>query len=125
MEPIYLLNEMYGSLELYKDKIIIKRKKSFLIHGLKGDKTIFKYLDIQDFIQIKKNDIIYFVNSKNNSSAQISYNKNNGQCHIHYTLIDEISKFFSLHYSDCEKVIGKWVENTLQIKVANTFERNF
>jgi hypothetical protein len=93
----------------------------YLITESQLDKTIFKYLDIQDFIQIKKNDIIYFVNSKNNSSAQISYNKNNGQCHIHYTLIDEISKFFSLHYSDCEKVIGKWVENTLQIKVSKSY----
>lgn len=97
----------------------------YLISESQIDKIIFKYLDIQDFIQIKKNDIIYFVNSNNNSSPQISYNKNNGQCHIHYTLINEISKFFSLHYSDCEKVIGKWVENVLQMNVANTFERNF
>ena len=37
-----------------------------------------------------------------------------------YELIDEISSFFSLDDSDSEKVIGRWVENTLQMRVTNT-----
>ena len=92
----------------------------YLISESQIDKIIFKYLDIQDFIQIEKNDKIYFVNSKDDEFAQIRYDKYDGQCYIHDDLIVEISEFFSLRYSDCKKVVGKWVENVLQMNVANT-----
>jgi hypothetical protein len=92
----------------------------YLITESQFDKVIFKYLNNQDFIQIEKGSNIYFVNSENDQYAQIRYDKEKGWCYINYKLVNEISSFFSLQRSDSEKVIGRWVENTLQMKVTDT-----
>jgi hypothetical protein len=92
----------------------------YLITESQLDNIIFRYLDNQDFIQIKKGDRIYFVNSEGDNFGQIRFNKKDGWCHIYWRLIKEISRFFSMQDSDSEKVIGRWVENTLQMKVTNT-----
>jgi hypothetical protein len=92
----------------------------YLITESQFDKILFKYLNNQDFIQIEKNDRIYFVNSEGNGYAQIRYDKNHGWCYIYYILIEEISHFFSMSHYDSELVIGRWVENTLQMKVRDT-----
>ena len=85
------------------------------------DNIVFKYLDNQDFI-ITGNDIsLFFVNSENDEYGIIRYDINKGRCYIKYKLIEEISNFFSLQDSDSQQVIGRWVENTLQTKVRNTF----
>ena len=84
------------------------------------DRVIFKYLDNQDFIQIEIGDSIKFVNSEGDEYAQIRYSKDDGWCYINYELIKEISSFFSLGEYESNKVIGKWVENTLQMEVTNT-----
>ncbi len=84
------------------------------------DKVIFKYLDNQDFI-ITGNDIsLFFVNSENDEYGIIRYEKKDGWCYIKYKLVEEISNFFSLQLSDSKEVIGRWVENTLQVMVTNT-----
>ena len=93
----------------------------YLIKESQLDKIIFKYLDNQDFIQIEKGDRIFFVNSEGDEYAQIRFDKKDGWCYIYYELIKEISSFFSMQGSDSESVIGRWVENTLQMKVTNTF----
>ena len=93
----------------------------YLITESQLDKVIYKYLDNQDFIQIEKNDKVYFVNSEGDESAQIRFDKKDGWCYIYYKLIEEISSFFSMQGSDSESVIGRWVENTLQMKVTNTY----
>ena len=84
------------------------------------DDVIFLYLDIQDFIKIEKKGGIYFVNSEGDVYAQIRYDKKNGWCYVYWKLINEISSFFSLEESESEKVIGRWVENTLQMRVTGT-----
>ena len=84
------------------------------------ESVVFLYLDNQDFIQIEKKGGIYFVNSEGDEFAQIRYNKSGGWCYIHYKLIDEISSFFSLEKTDSNEVIGKWVENIIQMRVTNT-----
>jgi len=94
----------------------------YLITESQIDNVIFKYLDNQDFIQIEKNNSIYFVNSEGDEYAQIRFDKDDGWCYIYYELIEEISAFFSMQKSDSEQVIGKWVENTLQMKVTNTIQ---
>ena len=89
------------------------------------ESVIFLYLDNQDFIQIERGDKIYFANSESDEYAQIrydKYDKDNGWCGIYYRLIDEISSFFSLEQNDSEKVIGRWVENKLQMRVTDTQE---
>ena len=91
----------------------------YIIKESQLDKIIYKYLDNQDFIQIGKKNMIYFANSEGDEFAQIKYDKA-GWCFILYKLIKEISNFFSLNESDSEEVIGRWVKNTLQMKVTNT-----
>ena len=97
----------------------------YLITEGQFDNMIFKYLDNQDFIQINKGNNIYFFNSENDEYAQIRFDNDDGWCGIYYKLIKEISSFFSLQESDSEEVIGRWVENTLQMKVTNTQEAGF
>jgi hypothetical protein len=96
----------------------------YLITESQLDNIIFKYLDNQDFIQIDFDEKIYFVNSVNDVYAQIKYDKNDNWCYVYYKLIEEISTFFSMSNYDSELVIGRWVENTLQMKVKNTEWRN-
>ena len=94
----------------------------YLITESQFDKIIFDYLDSQDFIQINKNNKIYFAYSENDEYAQIRYNKDSGWCYIDYDLIKEISSFFSLQRFGSIQVIGRWVENTTQMKVTNTVD---
>ena len=85
------------------------------------ERVIFSYLDSQDFIQIDMgNDKICFVYSENDKYAQIRFDKDDGWCFIDFNLTNEIYSYFSLQRSDSEKVIGRWVENTTQMKVTNT-----
>jgi hypothetical protein len=88
------------------------------------ESVIFLYLDNQDFIQIEIGDSIYFVNSEGDEYAQIRYDEDDGWCGIYDRLINEISSFFSLEESESEKVIGRWVENTLNMSVTGTPVRN-
>jgi len=87
------------------------------------ESVVFLYLDNQDFIQIKIEDSIYFFNSEGDEYAQIRYDKDDGWCGIYDRLINEISSFFSLEESDSEQVIGRWVENTLQMRVTDTSDK--
>ena len=92
----------------------------YLITESQLDKFIFKYIDLKRFIRIKKDDRIYFAYSEGDEYAQIRYDEDDGWCFIHTNLVKEISSFFSLGLSGSEEVIGRWVENTLQMKVTNT-----
>ena len=91
----------------------------YLITESQFDKVIFRYLDNQDFIQIKKGNDIYFVNSEGDKYAQIRYATSDGWCYINNDLIEEISSFFSLQEFDSKQVIGRWVENKLGINSIN------
>ena len=93
----------------------------YLITESQFDKVIFKYLDNQDFIQIDKGDKIYFVNSENDEYSQIRYDDDDGWCFVNVNLISEISSFFSLQRLSSRQVIGRWVEDTLQMDVTKTF----
>ena len=97
----------------------------YLITESKLNKVIFRYLDNQDFIQIKGGNRIYFVNSEGDEYAQIRYDIGDGWCFIGWDLIIEISSFFSLGRNDSKEVIGRWVENTLQMRVTNTNFREY
>ena len=85
------------------------------------ESVIFLYLDNQDFIQIEKGNTIYFVNSEGDEYSQIRYDKSDGWCYVYWTLIEEISSFFSLEQTNAEQVIGRWVENTIQMRVTDTY----
>ena len=90
----------------------------FSITESKLNKVIFNYLNQKHFIKKEINDTIYFLYNIDDEYAQIRYN--DGLCFIYYKLIEEISLFFSLQLSDSKQVIGKWVEDTLQMEVTYT-----
>jgi hypothetical protein len=90
----------------------------YLITESQLDKTIFKYLDNQDFIKFEKDGRIYFVNSEDDEYSILFYDKSNDdECYVYHKLIDEISSFFSLSERDSKKIIKDWVENTLQVNI--------
>ena len=90
----------------------------YLITESKLNQVIFKYLDIQDFIQIKTSSNIFFVNSEEDEHAQIRYNKKNGVGQITLNLIEDISVLFSLNEVTSKNIIGNWVADTLQMEVS-------
>jgi hydroxymethylglutaryl-CoA reductase len=91
----------------------------YLITESKLDSIIFDYLDNQDFVIIKMQNRLYYVNSEGDEYAQIRYHPKDRWCTINYDLADEVSKFFSLDYSDSIRVINRWTENKLGIKSIN------
>ena len=91
----------------------------YLITESQLDRTIFRYLDNQDFIQVEDKDTIYFVNSQDDKYCQIRYDMSDNWSFINYELVDEISSFFSLSDSDSEKIIVRWVGDTLQVEFSH------
>ena len=87
----------------------------YLITESQRDKVIFKYLDNQDFIEIKISNRLYFVNSENDEYAQVRYHPKDRYCTIHYDLVEEIGNFFSLDTHQSIGLINRWVENKLGI----------
>ena len=69
---------------------------------------------------LERIDNVYFLNHEGDKFAQIRYDKDDGTCYIEYDLNKEISSFFSLEKLKAKKLIGQWVENTLQMEVSNT-----
>jgi hypothetical protein len=92
--------------ESQKDKII--------------EKAIFKYLDNQNYNQIEIGNKIYFVKNIGDEYADIRFDKSYGWCYISYDLVSFFSKMMGIERSDIEKVIGRWVEHTLQMGVKDT-----
>ena len=93
----------------------------YLITESQFDKAVFKYLDNQDFIKVNKKENIFFLNSSDDklSDAQIAYIKTDGECYIKYELMEEISEFFSIDIYEVNKIIGSWLENTIQRRVSS------
>ena len=92
----------------------------YIIKESQINNVVFWYLNSQDFIRINKGNKIYFVNSEGDEYAQIRLDKDDGWCFININLIREISSFFSLQPYDSKEVIGRWVDNSLQMKVTHT-----
>ena len=83
------------------------------------ERVIFSYLDSQDFVVIKMKNRLYYVNSENDEYAQVRYHPKDRWCTIHYDLVEEIGKFFSLDTYQSIGVINRWVENKLGINSIN------
>ena len=92
----------------------------YLITESQIDKIIFKYLDNQDFIVTGNDTSLFFINSESDEYAQIRYDEDSELCFINIDLNKEISSFFSLGRDESQKVISRWVENTLKMKVTTT-----
>ena len=83
------------------------------------ERVIFSYLDSQDFVVIKMKNRLYYVNSEGDEYAQVRYHPKDRWCTIHYDLVDEIGKFFSLDTYQSIGIINRWVENKLGINSIN------
>ena len=83
------------------------------------ERVIFSYLDSQDFVVIKMKNRLYYVNSEGDEYAQVRYHPKDRWCTIHYDLVEEIGKFFSLDTYQSIGVINRWIENKLGIKSLN------
>ena len=92
----------------------------YLITESQLDRVIFKYLDNQDFIVTGNDTSLFFINSESDEYAQIRFDKDDGWCFISIDLTKVISSFFSLELTDSNEVIGRWVENTSQMRVTHT-----
>ena len=84
------------------------------------ERVIFSYLDGQDFIVTGNDTSLFFINSESDKLAQIRYDEDREVCFINIDLNKEISSLFSLGRDESQKVISRWVENTLQMKVTKT-----
>ena len=93
----------------------------FLITESQLEKTIFRYLDNQDFIHIEKDDVLYFFNSKNDEYAKIKYNIKNDKCMVDVGLIIEISDFFSLDMYEVKDIVKEWFENKIDRKIGSVY----
>jgi hypothetical protein len=85
----------------------------YIITESQIDKFIFRYINLKNFIKIKKGDDIYFVKSEDDEYAQIKYDGRYDLCVVHVELLEDISTFFSLHTAVSRSVIGRWVEHKL------------
>jgi hypothetical protein len=83
------------------------------------EKVVFLYLNKRNYIQFETEDRIYFVENED-EFATIRYDKDDGWCGISYELVLFLSKLTSTEKSVIEGIIGRWVEDTLQMKVSNT-----
>ena len=96
----------------------------YIIPKEKIEKIVFRYLDMH-YGDLEKYKPIYyegivFKRPNDDSEYGVMGWEKLGTLYIHYKLIEEISSMFSMEYVDSKELIGKWVENTLQMKVSNT-----
>lgn len=92
----------------------------YIITESKLEKVVMKYLNGLDLKILDKTTHIYFVRKGHDDYAYVVYDIYNHKCIIYYDLISEITSLFSLDSNYSEKLIGKWVENTLDMEVKST-----
>ena len=82
------------------------------------EKVIFMMLDMQKYNLVEiDNDRIYFVKKIGDEYAEIRFDKDDGWCGISVDLISFLSSMTGFLVSEVQKLIGKWVEHTLQMEV--------
>jgi hypothetical protein len=83
-------------------------------------KMVFKMLDNQKYNIINKGNKIYFVKNIGDKYADIRYDKKTGLCWIYYDLVSLFSSMTSSKQIDVKEIIGRYVEDTLQMEVKHT-----
>jgi len=84
------------------------------------EKVVFLYLNKRNYKQLEMDNSVYFVENEGDEFAIIRYDKNDSWCGISYVLVSFLSRLTSTEKSVIKGVIGRWVEDTLQMKVSNT-----
>jgi hypothetical protein len=98
-------------------KIIISENQEL---GVKK-KFIFMLLNNKNYNLVEiDNDRIYFVKKIGDKKAEIRYDKSGGWCRISYDLIKFFSTITGFQEYEVQRLIGKWVEHTLQMEPTKT-----
>ena len=83
----------------------------YLITESQLDKVIFRYLDNQDLIEVRRSNEICFLNSSDDLWAVMKYR--NGKLIISDELTYELKSFFSIDQDYAEITIKDWVSNEI------------
>jgi hypothetical protein len=84
------------------------------------EKVVFLYLNKRNYKQLEIGNRIYFVENEGDKYIIIRYDKRDGWCGISYELTSFLSRLTSTEMSVIKGVIGRWVEDTLQMKMSST-----
>jgi formylmethanofuran dehydrogenase subunit E-like metal-binding protein len=84
------------------------------------EKVVFLYLNKRNYKQFETKDRIYFVENEGDEFAVIRYDKDDEWCAVSSDLTSFLSRLTSTEEPVITEVIGRWVEDTLQMKVSNT-----
>lgn len=93
----------------------------FLISESKLESILFSYLGNMNLIIKETSDNYYFLRGENNWKSEIRVVKYFGHCYLYYNFVKEISEFFSIPFDETKKIIEKYVEEKLNIKLRGTF----
>jgi len=85
------------------------------------EQVIFNFLEEKNFIIKETPDNYYFLDNEDDVCYQIRIIKNDMVCYVNYNLFEEIGSFFSLTDTESKDVLTRYVENTLNIEVSNTY----
>ena len=87
----------------------------YLITESQLEKIIFRYLDNQNYVKIKKDKEISFLYSPDDLWAVMKYIR--GKLIINENLTREIQSFFSIDEDDAEILIRDWVSKETGINI--------
>lgn len=93
----------------------------FEINSNKLEQVIFKYLDNKNFIIKETPKYYYFLENEDDEYIQIGVSKSVMDCYLYDILTEEIQTFFSINKSKVKDILTKYVENTLDINISDTF----
>lgn len=87
----------------------------YLITESQRDKIVFRYLDNQNFLKVKKDKEICFLYSPDDLWAIMKYMR--GKLIINKDLTTEIESFFSIDEDEAEILIRDWVSKQIGINI--------
>ena len=88
------------------------------------NELIFKYLDMQDFNMVEKDNEIFFTENVGDEYGFLKYKYNTGSLFILKVFADKISNIFGIPVKKAEDIISLWVENAFDVAVIKTKVEN-
>ena len=95
----------------------------YIITKNRLNNLIFKYLDdkFEELEQIRGGYFDIFFKFPNEKYGMLGWKKS-GNLYIHKSLINEISNLFGMNRHNTKEIIGKYVENTYNLKISYTWQ---
>jgi hypothetical protein len=83
-------------------------------------KFIFMLLNNKNYNLVEIGGRIYFAKNIGDNYGEIRFNKSDGWCGFSYRLILFLSSITGFQEYEVQRLIGKWVEHTLQMEPTET-----